>query len=195
MIMNIIWEINNRITYFLHNLVVENKLEWIIAFFADTPIFFLPIFLLFVWLYSNFKTKNESEKEWALLITYSVLISIIFNSIIKLFVIEERPDSIITPILKHVPDNSFPSDHATVSFAFLFAIYAAGYKKTFWLFMPFVIIMNFSRIAWGLHWFFDILVWALLWLFAVIFIFKIKNNQIISKLNLFIIKIMSYIKL
>jgi membrane-associated phospholipid phosphatase len=44
----------------------------------------------------------------------------ILNQFLKFFIIEERPDSIIKPILEHVPDNSFPSDHATVSFAFLF---------------------------------------------------------------------------
>jgi membrane-associated phospholipid phosphatase len=76
-----------------------------------------------------------------------------------------------------------------VSFAFLFWIYAAGYKKTFWIFFPFVILMNFSRIAGWLHWFFDIFVWMLLWLISVIFIFKNSKNKIIEKINslLFII--------
>jgi membrane-associated phospholipid phosphatase len=59
----------------------------------------------------------------------------------------DRPESIVQPLIEHIPDNSFPSDHAAVSFAFLFAILFSNYKKTFLIFFPFVILMNLSRIA------------------------------------------------
>ena len=48
--------------------------------------------------------------------------------------------------MSHVPDASFPSDHATVSIAFLTSLFLANYKRIGLIFLPFVIIMNLSRI-------------------------------------------------
>jgi len=193
--MNIFEQINSSVAVYLNNFVLQNHLEKIIWFFSDAPIFFLPVFLLWAWLYWTFKVKDNSKKENILFVFYSIVVAMILNAIIKIFVSIDRPESVIKPILEHVPDKSFPSDHATVSFAFLFALYAAWYKKTFWIFMPFVIIMNFSRIAGGIHWFWDIIVWMILWLIAVIFIFKNTKNKIFVSLNNFVLKIMNFIKL
>ena len=193
--MNIFEQINDSIAIHLNNFVLQNHLEKIIWFFSDAPIFFLPVFLLWTWLYWTFKVKNNSKKENILFIFYSVIVAMILNAIIKIFVSIDRPESVIKPILEHVPDKSFPSDHATVSFAFLFALYFAWYKKTFWGFMPFVILMNFSRIAGGLHWFFDIVVWMIIGLLAVIFVFKNTKNKVFVSLNNFVLKITSFIKL
>jgi len=193
--MNICEQINSSMAVYLNNFVLQNHLEKIIWFFSDAPIFFLPVFLLWAWLYWTFKIKDNSKKENILFIFYSIVVAMILNAIIKIFVSIDRPESVIKPILEHVPDKSFPSDHATVSFSFLFALYFAWYKKTFWIFMPFVIIMNFSRIAGGIHWFWDIIVWMILWLLAVIFIFKNTKNKVFVSLNNFILKMMSFIKL
>lgn len=193
--MNIFTQINNAVAQNLNNFVLENHLEKIIWFFSDAPIFFLPVFLLWAWLYLTFKEKNNNKKENILLIFYSIVLAMILNAIIKIFVTIDRPESVIKPILQHVPDKSFPSDHATVSFSFLFALYAAGYKKTFWAFLPFVLIMNFSRVAGWIHWFFDIFVGMILGLISVIFIFKNKKNIVLEKLNSFVLKMMGYVKL
>ena len=193
--MNIFSEVNNNVAIFLNSFVLENNLEKVIWFFSDTPIFFLPIFLLWFWFYFTFKNYNKSKKQDLLFIFYSVILAMIFNAIIKIFVTIDRPESIIKPILTHIPDKSFPSDHATVSFAFLFALFAAWYKKTFWLFLPFVLIMNLSRIAGWIHWFWDVIVGMILGLISVIIIFKNKRNIIFERLNYFILKIMKYMKL
>jgi membrane-associated phospholipid phosphatase len=47
------------------------------------------------------------------------VLAVIINLIIQQFFFFERPETLITPILKHIPDASFPSDHTSVSFAFL----------------------------------------------------------------------------
>jgi undecaprenyl-diphosphatase len=193
--MNLIWGINNYVAVYLNNFVIYNHLGNTIWLLSDAPIFFLPVFLLWARLYWTFRIKDKNKKENILFIFYSVVVWLILNTFIKLFIFEHRPEWIITPILQHVPDNSFPSDHATVSFSFLFALYAAWYKKTFWIFMPFVVLMNFSRIAWWIHWFFDIIVWLILWIIAVTVVFKSTENKCIIKLNKFILKIMSFIKL
>jgi membrane-associated phospholipid phosphatase len=56
--------------------------------------------------------------------------------------------------------------------------------------------MNFSRVAWWIHWFFDIVAWAIIGLLSSLFIFKyLKNTKILKQINTFIIKIMNKIKL
>jgi undecaprenyl-diphosphatase len=69
---------------------------------------------------------------------------------IQHFIHFKRPEDYLVGagklLINHVPDASFPSDHATVSFAFLSALLFANYKKIFWIFLPFVILMNISRI-------------------------------------------------
>ena len=185
--------INEFVSSHLNQFVINNNLQTFIWIFADLPIFFLPIFLISLWLYYNF--KNIDKKEKLLYIFYAIFIWIVVNLIIQQFNFEKRPETFITPILKHVPDNSFPSDHAAVSFAFLVALYLFWYKKTFWVFLPFVLVMNFARIAWGLHWFFDVFVWALIWIFSAYFIYKMQNKKYVQSLNKFILKIASFFKL
>ena len=193
--MNLIWNINDSIAIYLNSFILNNHLEKIIWLLSDAPIFFLPVFFIWAWLYWTFKEKSNKKKENILFIFYSVIVWLIFNGILKLFIFEHRPEWIIKPILSHVPDNSFPSDHATVSFAFLSALYLFGYKKTFWFFLPFVILMNFARIAGGIHWFFDIIVGMLLWIVAAFIIYFFQNKKCIKKLNEFILKIANFIKL
>jgi undecaprenyl-diphosphatase len=99
-------------------------------------------------------------------------------------------------LLDHIPDASFPSDHATVSVAFLTSLFLAWYKKTWFIFTPFVIFMLLSRIILWVHWPFDILVWSLVWIFSSFVVFKyITKIKTINKVNKFLIKIMSFIKL
>lgn len=192
--MNLIWDINNQVAIYLNHFVINNHLQTFIRIFADSPIFFLPIFLIWFWLYYVYKWKVE-DKVRLLYVFYAVVIWVVLNTLFKLFIFEHRPEWIIKPILSHVPDNSFPSDHATVSVSFLTALYLFGYKKTFWFFLPFVILMNFARIAGWIHWFFDIIVWMILWILSAFVIYWIKDKDYTQKLNKFLLKIASFIKL
>ncbi len=193
--MNLIWDINNNIAIYLNHFILNYHLQSIIWFLADAPIFFLPVFFIVSWLYWTFKEKNNDKKKNVLFIFYSVVVWLFFNTLLKLFIFEHRPEWIIQPILSHVPDNSFPSDHATVSFAFLSALYLFGYKKTFWIFLSFVVLMNFSRIAGWIHWFFDIIVWMSLWIVSAFIIYFVQNRKCTKKINNFILKIANLIKL
>ncbi|MCD5382842.1 phosphatase PAP2 family protein [Candidatus Gracilibacteria bacterium] len=213
--MNIFLQINHAISEFLIGLVLTNNAQNFVKFFADSPIFFLPFFFVFYWIYyekfyktdkkfsqkiKNFFSKNEKisikeKKNGLLLMVYSIIFGVSINLTIQLFFFFDRPELLITPILQHIPDASFPSDHSTVSFAFLFGLFFAGYKKIFWTFLPFVILMNTARIAGGVHWFFDILAGIIIGFFVVLTIFKNKNSKIIAKLNDFFINLAKFFKL
>ena len=201
--MNIFYQINSYFTTTLNSFVIENNLEKTIGQMSDAPIFFLPIFLLSAWIFYSYKKSpmqggdlEGAKKSNLLNIVYWIILAIIINLLIQSIVKIDRPESVVKAILDHIPDASFPSDHAAVSFAFLSWLFISGYKKIWYIFSIFVIIMNFSRVAWGIHWFFDIIAWAFVWISSSIFIFKyLKNTKFIINLNNFIIKILNYIKL
>jgi hypothetical protein len=78
-------EINKELLIQLNSLLNYDIIQYITLCFADTPIFFLPIFLLGYWIYYTYKkdptviseinlTKNLLQKENLIYIFYSVLL-------------------------------------------------------------------------------------------------------------------------
>ncbi len=203
--------INKELLLYLNWLTKYDTIKIIVWFFADTPIFFLPIFLISLWIYYTYKKntiittktkwiKNLVEKENLLYIFYSVIIWITISLWIQQIVNIERPEEAIKWVwlllLDHIPDASFPSDHATVAVAFLTSLFYWWFKKTWLYFLPFVIIMILSRIIVWVHWPMDIIAWSFVWFFSSYITYKyITKIKIIHKINKFIIKTMWYIKL
>ncbi len=193
-------ELNITLFQFFNNLSGNTFIAIFSPILADLPIFFLPLFLTSMWIYFTYKKSNNGNKSTLLFIFYSTLLAIGISLIIQQFVDIDRPETAISwagkLLLDHIPDASFPSDHASVSVAFLSALYLANYRKVFWTFLPWVILMNLSRIISGVHWPMDILagtVVGIVW--ATISMKYLKRNKFASQLNLFIIHILSYIKL
>jgi hypothetical protein len=67
-------EINQNLLIFLNSFMENNIVEKLAVIFADTPIFFLPIFLVTMWIYYTYKEKNIEKKENLLFIFYSAVI-------------------------------------------------------------------------------------------------------------------------
>lgn len=193
-------EINQNLLIFLNSFMENKIVEKLAVIFADAPIFFLPLFLVTMWLYYTYKEKNIEKKQNLLFIFYSAVIWIIISYIIKAFVSVDRPETVLEwvwkLVLDHIPDASFPSDHATVSIAFLVSLFLAKHNKTALFFLIPAILMNISRIVVWVHWPLDIIVWIIVWTISAFISFKVLIKcKLINKLNLFIIKIMWYIKL
>jgi undecaprenyl-diphosphatase len=194
-------EINKELLIYINSFWNNYIIEKIVYIFVDAPIFFLPIFLLTTWIYYSISNKEEiKQKENLLFIFYWVIIAISASLIIQQLIHIDRPETVVEAtwklLLKHIPDASFPSDHATVSFAFLAWLYLWKYKKIFYIFLVFVLLMNLSRVVAWVHWPFDILAWFLVWIIWSIISFKIlKNSKLVKKLNKYIIKILNIIKL
>lgn len=192
--------LNEEILKNLNSLIENNFWKNFAFIFADLPTFFMPLFLVWFWLFYTFKIKNLEKKKDLLFIFYSVVLAFAWNYFIKIFADFSRPKEICGEmwklILEKIPTDSFPSDHAAASFAFLFSLYLAWYKKIFWWFLPFVIFMNLSRIMACVHFPLDITVWWILWIFWAFFTFKfLKKVKFFENLNNFFLKIASFIKL
>ncbi len=195
-----LFELNKNILVFFNNLSNHKIVEIFVKIFADSPIFFLPVFLVSMRIYYTYKSKDNTKKQELLFIFYWVVIWLIIALVIQSLVDIDRPENYINStwklLLKHLPDASFPSDHATVSVAFLTSLFLAWYKRVWLIFLPFVIFMNLSRIIAGVHWPFDIIVWTIIWIISAFISFKfIRKFEFIQKLNNLILKIMGYIKL
>jgi len=192
-------KINIDLLNYFNSFTDNEIIRKIVMIFADAPIFLLPIFLLVAWIFWNYKKENIKKQD-LLFVFYSTVLAILISLLVQQFVHLDRPEqhlkNSIDLILKHIPDASFPSDHASVSMAFLTALFLAWYKKTTFIFLPFFIIMLLSRIIAWVHWPFDILAWAIVWIFSACIMFKFgKKCKILIRLNNLVIKIMRFIKL
>lgn len=189
-------ELNSRIADFFTSF-------WNLAFiplFADGPIFFLPLFLGGMWIYYTYINKVHDQRISLMHIFYACVVGMILSYIIKQFVDIERPESYIEStknmLLWTIPEKSFPSDHATISFAFVTALLYTKFYKIGYIFLPFVIIMNLCRIAVWVHWPLDILAWSVLWIFSSFLFFKyLKELKLVKSTNSIIIKIMKSLHL
>lgn len=186
------WSIN------LNSLTQYNIIKEISILFADLPIIIIPIFLIVFWLFYTIHLEKQ-RKENLLFIFYAVIFGTVINIIIQNLFYIERPQNFLQNswnfLLNHIPNASFPSDHATVSFAFLTSIFLFWYRKITFFILPFFIIMLLSRIIAGVHWSFDIIAWIFIWIFSAIVIKKYKENYFLTKINSRLLKIASYFKL
>lgn len=176
----------------------ENGLK-VFAYIADLPIFFLPIFLIFTWIYYVIKNKNEQKKS-LLFLVYSTFVALFINIVIQKLVHFDRPESALQNsgnlILEHIPDASFPSDHTAVSIAFVTALYLFGFRKIALVFLPFAFAMNISRIIVGVHWPLDVIVGTIIGFLSAIFVYKVvQHYKIIQNLNIQILKIAAIFRL
>jgi undecaprenyl-diphosphatase len=119
----------------------------------------VPLLILAVvaswWVGSN----ARGDRHVAVASALSFVIGLALNQLVLLMIHRVRPyDAGVTHLLiAHSADPSFPSDHATASFAVVFSYLLAGrLRKAFWFFLVALLIV-FSRIYVGTHYATDIL--------------------------------------
>jgi uncharacterized membrane-anchored protein len=93
----------------------HTNIVFILSILADIFVFVYPFWLIYMYLIGHINHK-PNYKKLSLQATSAVVLCFIVNMTIQHFIWKSRPDQLngIALILKHVPDNSFPSDHMAV---------------------------------------------------------------------------------
>ena len=193
-------ELNYFVFQALNWLTDNEAIANIAPIFADLPIFFLPLFLAGMWLYYTFKNLDNEGRKTLIHIFYACVIWMILSFIIKQFVDIERPEAYLestkSMLLGTIPEKSFPSDHATISFAFTISLLFTRFYKVGYIFLPLVIIMNLCRIVVWVHWPLDIFAGSILWILSALIFFKyLQRLKLVKSLDASIIKLMKTLKL
>jgi undecaprenyl-diphosphatase len=146
----------SQITYYVQNIFLSLPLgELVIIFCARYLIFiFIPIHL---WFYSNSNTQIKhaiKESVW------SVLLAVLFGTVISFVVGRERPFIIdefnIISIIPPPLTSSFPSLHSAISIALIAPLIFKKHAFAYWLPIIALIVM-LGRLAAGVHFISDIL--------------------------------------
>ena len=120
---------------------------------AVYAVFLLPLALVVLWLMGNW-----SDRWLAVSALIGCLAALSLNDIIGNFAFVPRPAQlgIGNSYLSHVPDSSFPSDHATVIFAAMWAYTIGGRRGLAIAFGTLAIVIGWARIYMGVHFPIDI---------------------------------------
>lgn len=176
---------------------------------ADVFVFVYPVYLvvLYGWgMIENYKgwmLESFSLKESAVWIFIAAMGSTIFNMLVQVFLVKDRPDVMLDLLYQkredlilydYLPEASFPSDHATMSMAIAVAtlLYGLRYKKKGYVYFSiflFVIslIMGYARISIGIHWPTDVIGGYLVGIFLPLLLFKESIYWFIKRLISFFI--------
>lgn len=189
---------NQSTSIFLNTFTENSIMRIILPYFSDIPIFIIPIFLISYWIYAIIRWESKI-KEALLMIFYADILAGSITILIQQFIYVERPLAFLQGrgmyILSHIPDNSFPSDHATIGTAFLVGLFLFGYKKSFYYLLPLFILMFLARVIGGIHYPFDILWGIAVGVLSGYTIYIIRGTLLFGKINQVIIKLMRKIYL
>lgn len=139
-----------------HNHILDS----IMIFFAKDALEIYAVLFLAGWFVLP---KENIEGRHALVMAgLAGILALIINLIIAHFWYRSRPFVVLpkgadTQLIPHVPDSSFPSDHASGSFAFAGGSWNRAPKTFQVLFTCIAIIVMFARVYVGVHWPTDVL--------------------------------------
>jgi undecaprenyl-diphosphatase len=145
---------NLTLFHIINSLAGRNHLlDTTMIFAAQDIIYFFCVYLVYLWFV---KSKYRQEVLFA---GYAALLGLGINFFITLFYFHPRPFMIPTGLLliAHLPETSFPSDHATLMFAIsLMFLTFRELRGTGAIFFVLSFISGLARVYSGLHFPFDI---------------------------------------
>lgn len=127
---------------------------WLARVLAQQSIVLLPLLLVALWF-----RGGRTARAAALTALLCVPLALLGNLLIGLFFMHPRPFMI--PLghswLSHKAETSFPSDHATIFFAFGLALYFSALRRLGALVVVLGAAVGWSRVYLGVHFPFDII--------------------------------------
>lgn len=140
----------------------SDTLYSIAAAIADLPIFLLPVFLLWLYVRRGIVKQRGASKYAALHILVAAVLTTLLCLFIQQMVDKVRPETALQSagrlVMQHLPTQSFPSDHASVSMAVALAALARGSMnakrkilRRGYVLLAASILMSIARVAVGVH--------------------------------------------
>jgi undecaprenyl-diphosphatase len=151
------YEIDVTLTQWMNGLAGRNAaLDFLMISISAVGV---PILVLAVIIQWWFPRRDPSKRHVLLAAGFSFLLGLALNQLILLFVHRMRPyDSGITHLLIGPSlDYSFPSDHATATFAIVAAFLLHGMRRSGMAFLAAALLVIVSRVYVGTHYAGDVL--------------------------------------
>lgn len=170
---------------------------------ADAFVFVYPVYLVVLYGYGMFQgykgsmVQSFALKESAVWIFVAAMASTVFNMLVQVFLIKDRPDVVLDLLYQkredlilydYLPEASFPSDHATMSMAIAVAtlLYGLRYKKKWYIYFSVFLfaislIMGYARISIGIHWPTDVIGGYVVWIAVPMVLFLPKIYAWVKK--------------
>ncbi len=122
------------------------------VFFAEAGPFLLAAYLVVLWF-----LVRADKKILLIEAAEAALIGLAFNQLAGLFYYHPRPFmmGLCTPLLAHVPENSFPSDHATLMFGAALYLLMRGRAAYGIILFTAACFTAWARVYVGIHFPFD----------------------------------------
>jgi len=120
------------------------------------------------------KQSNEERKKLLVLAIIALPISYVVAKLLGHFYYDPRPfvENSFVPLISHMPDNGFPSDHTLFASAIASVVYAFDKKWGTGLFIL-AFLVGISRVLAGVHHGVDIAGSLIITIAVTIFVYKI----------------------
>ena len=107
----------------------------------------------------------------------AAIVALVVSVILGALIFRERPEfadpRLVTALVPHANDSSFPSDHAAIAFALAIALFYWGW--TGWPFLAGAFLVALCRVAVGVHWPSDVLAGAAVGVLAALLILETRD--------------------
>lgn len=125
-----------------------------------------------------FFSPKKVRLQLIALVILSLVMAFIIGRILNIFIFNPRPfvEGNFTPLVSHIPNNGFPSEHTLLTGTLALCVFSFN-KKLGTILLILAILVGFGRMGAGVHHFSDIIGGMLISLVAVSGIYFILKNK------------------
>lgn len=123
------------------------------TFLAKDLISIVPVLAAILWLWGP-RSQVNAQRQLVIKVAMTLGVSVLVSYVLGLAFPHDRPfvEHVGYTFLHHAPDDSFPSDHGTVIFAFALAFLFWHRLWSGALLMAIAVAIAWSRVYLGVHW-------------------------------------------
>lgn len=159
-------------------------LDALAIFFSETGPYLLMGALVLLWF-----VANDQRRSTLLESTEAAAFGLMLNQLLGLVYFHPRPYmlGLAQPLIVHAPENSFPSDHATLMLtAAFYLICRTDWRRPGLLLLIFALATAWGRVYAGIHFPFDILGSLLVSVASLTLVFRLRSR--LEPLNRFLVR-------